>query len=73
MILLNTWGAYYELPKSNEKYHASYLLNEYAYFVQEVNFHDVLQVQPLEEDEIATLTIEELPSSLQNKEYFIFP
>jgi len=35
-------GAHSELPKSNKKYDSPYVLNEYAYFDQEVDFHDVL-------------------------------
>ena len=35
-------GANFELPKSNKKYHVSYILNTYSYLGQEVNFHDVL-------------------------------
>lgn len=37
-------GAHLEFPKSNEKCKASYVLNEYAYFGQEINFYEVLQV-----------------------------
>jgi len=48
--LLEYLGAHSKFPKSKKKYHASYMLHEYAYFGQEVNFHDVLQVQPLEEE-----------------------
>lgn len=40
--LVEYLGAHSKLSKSNEKCDASYVLNEYAYFGQEVNFHDVL-------------------------------
>ena len=36
---------------------ATYILNEYAYFGQEINFHEVLQVQPLDgaQDEVPSM------------------
>lgn len=40
--ILEYLGEIFELPKSNEKHHAPYLVNAYAYFGQEVNFHDEL-------------------------------
>jgi len=49
------------------------MLHEYAYFGQEVNFHDMLQVQPLEEYDIADPTMEDLPSLLPIKKYLTFP
>ena len=66
-------GARYELPRSNEKCKASYVINEYAYFGQEINFYEVLQVQPLDEDEDLLPNIEDAPSLLSNKNDLIFP
>lgn len=62
--LLEYLGAYFELPKSNKKCKASYVLNEYAYLGQEINFHEVLQVQPLDEDEESIPNIKDSPSLL---------
>ena len=39
--LLEYLGTHSKLPKSNKKHEASYILNEYAYFGQEINFHEV--------------------------------
>lgn len=70
--LLEYFGEHSKLLKSNEKY-TIYVLDEYDYFGQEINFNEVLQVQPLDvaEDEIPSM--EELPSSLQKKEDLTFP
>jgi len=40
--ILEYLGANFEFLKSDEKLHTSYLLNKYAYFGQEINFHNVL-------------------------------
>ena len=66
-------GAHLELPKSNEKCKATYVLNEYAYFGQEINFHEVWQVQPLDAAKDEILSMKELSSLLQKKEDLIFP
>lgn len=66
-------GAHFELPKSNEKHQASYMLNEYAYFHKEVNFYDVLQVQTLDANEITPPTMEDLPTLIQKKNDLTFP
>lgn len=71
--LLEYLGAHLELLKSNEKCHASYMLHEYTYYSHEVNFHDVLQVQPLEEVEITDLTMEDLKLLLKIKKDLTFP
>ena len=62
--ILEYLGVHSEFTKSNKKYKACYILNEYAYFGQEVNFHEVLQVQPFDVDEDTFPSMEELPSLL---------
>jgi len=43
--ILKYLGAHSELPKSNGKRKVSYILNEYAYFGQEVNFNEVMPLK----------------------------
>ena len=66
-------GVHSKFPKSNEKFKVSDVLNEYAYFGQEINFHEVLQVQPLDEDEDLLPNIEDVPSLLPMKSDLTFP
>ena len=57
--------------RSNEKYKASYVLNEYAYFGQEVNFYKVLQVQPLDTHEDELPSMEESNKITQDVKWFL--
>jgi len=65
--ILEYLGPHSKLPKYNEKRKFSYVLNEYAYFGQEVNFNEVFQVQPETNDTNDIQGLEELPSLLQKK------
>jgi len=49
--ILEYLGEHLEFPKSNEKQNASYVINEYAYFCQEIKFNKVFQVQPMDGDD----------------------
>lgn len=71
--ILEYMGAYLELPKSNEKRQVSYVLNEYVYFGQEVNFNEVFQVQPKNNDINDIQGLEEFPSLLKKKDELTFP
>ena len=65
--ILKYLGAHLELSKSNEKRNKSYILNEYAYFGQEINFNEFFYVQPLDGDDNDIQGLEESPSLLQKK------
>lgn len=70
--ILEYLGTHSKLPNSRDKRQASYVLNKFAYFGQEVNFNDVLQIQSKDTNTNIINGLEELPSLLQKKEELIF-
>lgn len=66
--ILEYLGVHFELPKLNEKRKASYILSEHGYFMQEVNFNEVFQVQKEDDDTSDIYGLDELPSLLKKKE-----
>ena len=71
--ILEYLGAHSKLPKSNEKRKPNYILNEYAYFGQVVNFNEVFQVQQGDDDTGDIQGLEEFPSLLHKKDELTFP